>query len=113
VWLAKGATMLHTSRKRKECNKYDLMSVFSVSDWPLHNDWSRWFAISSSPPISCFSSVGGVAKKIKKLNLDVKNIFSGSHTEHSWRLSKLRATFYFGVLCQGEILLFLNVLTFP
>jgi hypothetical protein len=34
-WLVKGATMLlHTSRE-KECNKYDLMSVFSVSDWPL------------------------------------------------------------------------------
>jgi hypothetical protein len=45
----------------KECNKYDLMSVQYFWLAP-HNDWSRWFAISSSsPPISCFSFVGGVA----------------------------------------------------
>jgi hypothetical protein len=32
---------------------------------PHHNDWSRWFASSSPPPLCCpsFSFMGGVAKK--------------------------------------------------
>jgi hypothetical protein len=44
--LVKGTTQLRTCKK--ECNKLDLIAVqyFSLVD---HNDWSRWFAISSSP----------------------------------------------------------------
>ncbi len=39
-----------------------LLSVFLSAH---SNDWSRWFAISSPPPICCpsFSFMGGVAKK--------------------------------------------------
>jgi hypothetical protein len=44
-----------------------------------HNDWSRWFAISSPPTYllsnPSFSFMGGVVKKVNKLNLDMKNIF--------------------------------------
>jgi hypothetical protein len=45
LWLVKGATQLCTSKK--ECNKLNLIAAqyFSLVD---HNDWSRWFAISSS-----------------------------------------------------------------
>jgi len=41
----KGTTQLCTSKK--ECNKLDPTAAryFSLLD---HNDWSRWFAISSS-----------------------------------------------------------------
>jgi hypothetical protein len=44
-WLVKGATQLCTSKK--ECNKLELTAgqYFWLVD---HNDWSRWFAISSS-----------------------------------------------------------------
>jgi len=60
--LAKGATQFCTSKK--ECNKLDLNTdqYFSLVD---HNDWSRWFAISSPPSIcNCsYSFIGGVAKK--------------------------------------------------
>jgi hypothetical protein len=44
-WLVKGATEFCTSEK--ECNKLDLSAAqyFWLVD---HNDWSRWFAISSS-----------------------------------------------------------------
>jgi hypothetical protein len=49
---------------RKECNKYDLTAAqcFSFSH---HNNWSRWFAITSLPFICCpsFSFTGGAAKK--------------------------------------------------
>jgi hypothetical protein len=43
-WLVKGSTQLCTSKK--ECNKLDLTAAqyFWLVD---HNDWSRWFAISS------------------------------------------------------------------
>jgi hypothetical protein len=56
-WLVKGATQLCTSKK--ECNKLDLTAAqyFWLVD---HNDWSRWFAISS--PHICYSFIGGVAK---------------------------------------------------
>jgi len=44
------------------------------------------------PPPICWcpsiSSIGGVAKKEKNLNLDVKNIFAWSHVEHCWRWLK-------------------------
>ncbi len=42
--------------------------LLSVSSWPHHTDWSRWFAISSSPPIyllSQFQFYDGVVKKKK------------------------------------------------
>jgi hypothetical protein len=44
AWLVKGATQLCTSKK--ECNKLDLTAdqYFWLVD---HNNWSRWFAISS------------------------------------------------------------------
>jgi hypothetical protein len=49
---------------REECNKYDLISApyFSLAN---HYDWSRWFAISSLPPIfsPSFTLMGGVAKE--------------------------------------------------
>jgi hypothetical protein len=43
-WLVKGATQLGTSKK--ECNKLDLTAAqyFRLVD---HNDWPRWFTISS------------------------------------------------------------------
>jgi len=45
-WLVKGATQLCTSKK--ECSKLDLTSAEYI--WLVdHNDWSRWFAISSFP----------------------------------------------------------------
>jgi hypothetical protein len=35
-----------------ECNTYDLIAAQCF--WLAHhNDWSRWFAISSPPPICC------------------------------------------------------------
>ncbi len=44
VWLVEGKTQLCTSEK--ECHKLDLIAAqyFCLVD---HNDWSRWFAISS------------------------------------------------------------------
>jgi hypothetical protein len=44
-WLVKGPTQLCTSKK--ECNELDLIAAqyFWLVD---HNDWSMWFAISSS-----------------------------------------------------------------
>jgi hypothetical protein len=57
--------------QKKKCNKLDLTAAqyFWLVD---HNDWSRWFAISSSSRIcsSSHSFIGGVVKK-KKLNLDI------------------------------------------
>jgi hypothetical protein len=47
---------------RKECNKYDLTTTQGF--WLTHhNDWSRWFAISTPPPVCCpsFSLMGGVS----------------------------------------------------
>jgi hypothetical protein len=47
------------------------MNLLLLSSFWLvhHDDWSRWFAISSSPPIFCpgYSCMGGLTKKyIKK-----------------------------------------------
>jgi hypothetical protein len=64
--LVKGTTQLCTSKK--ECNKLDLTAAHYF--WSVdHNDWSRWFAISSShvygvPRIwsSRYNFIGGVAK---------------------------------------------------
>ncbi len=86
-WLVKREAALCTSRK--ECNKYDLTATECF--WLAHhNDSPRWFAISSqSPPqFSVPVSVLWVGlQKSTQLNLDVKDIFSGSHTEHRWRCS--------------------------
>jgi hypothetical protein len=62
-WLVKGATQLCTSKK--ECDKLDLTAAqyFWLVD---HDDWSRWFAISSSS----YSFIGGVAQKTR-MNLDI------------------------------------------
>jgi hypothetical protein len=68
TWLVKGTTQLCTSKI--ECSKLDLTAAqyFSLVD---HNDWSRWFAISSSyvyaVPITVLL-VGLPGKK--QLNLD-------------------------------------------
>jgi hypothetical protein len=58
-WLIKGPTV-YTSQK--ECNKLHLAAAqyFWLVD---HNDWSRWFAISSPPCICSLSFIGGVAKR--------------------------------------------------
>jgi hypothetical protein len=63
-WLVKGAAKLYTYTK--ECNKYDLTAAAQRLSLAHHNDWSRWFAISSPPPIRCpsFNFIGGVAKKV-------------------------------------------------
>jgi hypothetical protein len=61
-WKVKEATLCTC---RKECKKCDLTAAQYF--WLAHhNDWSTWFAISSSPPICCPSSsfIGGVAKKV-------------------------------------------------
>ncbi len=51
--------------------KYDLTAAQGF--WlDHHNNWSRWFAIGSSPPICCpsFSFMGGVEKKKLKLGCE-------------------------------------------
>jgi hypothetical protein len=58
----KGATTVWT--RREECNKYDPTAAQCF--WLAHhNDWSRWFTISSSPPICYpnFTFMDGVANK--------------------------------------------------
>jgi hypothetical protein len=58
---------LRVTEVRKVCNKYDLPA--SQCFWLAHhNDWSKWFVISSLPPICCpsFSFIGGVAKEYFK-----------------------------------------------
>jgi len=84
--LVKGVAALCTCRK--EYNKYDLTATQCF--WLAHhNDWLRWFAISTPPPIWCpsFGFMGGVAKEyITKLGCEKH--FRRSHTEHRWRCSK-------------------------
>jgi len=68
-WLVKGATKVCTSKK--ECNKLDL--TVAQYCWLVdHNDWPKWFAISS--PHICAVPVTvllvGLPKR-KKLNLDI------------------------------------------
>ncbi len=52
--------------KKPESNKYDLVTPLAQCFWSAHHDdWSRWFAISS-PQTICWpqcSLMGGVAKK--------------------------------------------------
>jgi len=67
----KGAANLYTYTK--ECNKYDLTAAAQCLSLAHHNDWSRWFAISSPPPIRypSFNFIGGVAEKyITKLGCE-------------------------------------------
>jgi hypothetical protein len=47
---------------KEECNKLDLTAAQYF--WLVeHNDWSRWFAISSSHLFVVQVIIGGVAKK--------------------------------------------------
>jgi hypothetical protein len=53
-------------RQKKKCNKYDLTSSPQcVLFWAHHNDWSRWFAITSFPLICgpSLSLMSAVAKE--------------------------------------------------
>jgi hypothetical protein len=71
------ATALCTSRK--ECNEYDITDAQCLQ-FAYHNDWSRWFAISSPRPICslCFSFMGGIAKQqITKLRF--RKVFLQGH----------------------------------
>jgi hypothetical protein len=60
MWTSKANTCF----VREECNGYDL-TITSYLSLVNHNDLSRWFAISSLPPIcsSSFRLMGGVGKK--------------------------------------------------
>ncbi len=58
-WLVKGATQLCTSKKEYKNLDLTAAQYFGLVD---HNDWSRWFAISS-PQIYAVPVTGGVAKK--------------------------------------------------
>ncbi len=86
LWLVKGTGVMCT--RRKECTKYDLTAAQYF--WLAHhNDWSRWFAVVVPYLFAVPVSVLWVGlQKSTQLNLDVKNIFSGSHTEQLERCSK-------------------------
>ncbi len=64
-----GNTVVHLQKK---CNKLDLSvaQYFSLVD---HNDWSRWFATSSSHVYAVPVTVllVGLPKKNTQLNLDI------------------------------------------
>jgi hypothetical protein len=62
-WLVKGTTQLCTFKK--ECNKLDLTTAQYLVD---HNDWSRWFANSSSHLYAVLVTVllVGLSKKTAK-----------------------------------------------
>jgi hypothetical protein len=63
-WLVKGAAATLCTC-RKEYDKHHLTDALCF--WLAHHtDWSRWFAISSPPPICCpnFSFIGLVKKII-------------------------------------------------
>ncbi len=64
-WPVKGAAKTTLCTSTKECNKYDLTAAHCFLRLAHHNDWSRWFAIRSPPPICCrsISFMGGVGKK--------------------------------------------------
>ncbi len=53
----------------RECNKYDLTAAqyFWLAN---HNDWSRWFAISTPQPICCPSFSFTIKKVITKLGCE-------------------------------------------
>ncbi len=62
IMSVKCAAMLCTCKK--ESDKHDLI-VIQCFWLAHHNDWSKWFAITSPPPISCpsFCFMGGVKKR--------------------------------------------------
>ncbi len=74
-WLSKVVHLLEKSVINR------IWFLLPISHWPNHYDWSRWFAISSLPPISSPSFttfMGGVAKKeITKLGRE--NLFLLGH----------------------------------
>jgi hypothetical protein len=57
----------------KECNKLDLTAAQYCCQLVDHNDWSRWFAISSSDVYAVPVTVllVGLPEKTKQLNLDI------------------------------------------
>jgi hypothetical protein len=67
LWLVKGATQFCNSQKY--CNKLKLTAAqyFWLVD---HNDWSRWFAVSSSHVYAVTVLLLELPKK-KQLNLDI------------------------------------------
>jgi hypothetical protein len=80
--LVKGAATLCTCRQ--ESDKYDLTAA-QYFWFAHHNELSRWFAISSLPPICYlgFSFMGGVGNKVYNYTWIWKlYIFAGSHTQH-------------------------------
>jgi len=64
LWVVKGATQLCTSKN--ELNKLDLTATqyFGLVD---HNDWSRWFAISSAHIYAVPGTVLSVGLPEKKI----------------------------------------------
>jgi hypothetical protein len=66
-WLVKGTTQVCTSKK--ECSKLDLTAAqyFLLVN---HNDWSRWFTISSSQVFAVPVLLVGLPEN-KQLNLDI------------------------------------------
>jgi hypothetical protein len=101
VWLSKMVLAQHfcilwnaeqsLTATREECNKYDVTAApyYWLAN---HNDWSRWFAISSLQPLCTFSFMGEFGRK-KSLNLSVRNIFPMSHTELCWRCLLAKSSF--------------------
>jgi hypothetical protein len=85
-WLVKGATQLCTSRKK--CNKLDLTAAqyFWLVD---HNDWSRWFAISSSHVCTDLVTVLLVGLPNKKAKLRHLILLSRVTVTYRWRCSKV------------------------
>jgi hypothetical protein len=95
VWLSKMvlAKQFCLIPAREECNKYDDLTGSPCFWLANHNDWPRWFAISSLSLICSpsFSFVGPL-QKIIYLNLDGRNIgvghtMSTTLTEHYWGFS--------------------------
>ncbi len=87
VWHRKMALALHNCTRchgwwkaqqafctcTKEFNDYDLITAQQCLSLADHNDLSRWFAISSTPPLWCpsFNFMRGVAKEyITKLGCE-------------------------------------------
>jgi hypothetical protein len=84
---------------REECNKWDLTA--DPYFWFVnHNDWSRWFALSSSHLFALPRSVLWVGlEKSKQLNLDVTNIFAESHTQHPVGMLELPISPHYVFIC--------------
>jgi len=75
-----GAAALCTCKK--ECNKYDLTATLCVSDWPIIMIRPGGLLLVVSHLFLVPVSVLWVGlQKSTQLNLDVKNISAGSHTD--------------------------------